>query len=63
MASLGWRAALGSGLRSGIGGEGARRAHYGCFYGCFWWFRRRGALERTAFAACGTVLYTTKRWE
>ena len=23
----------------------------------------QGAPERTAFAACGTVLYTTERWE
>ena len=35
---------------------------YGCFYGCFL-FRRRVPLERTAFAAYGTVLYTTERWD
>ena len=29
----------------------------------FLWFRRRGPLERTTFAACGTVLCTTEWWE
>jgi len=29
----------------------------------FLWFQRRGPLERAAFAACGTVLCTTERWE
>jgi len=46
----------------GCGGAGTvptGRVSTGCFYGCFWWFRRRVPLVGTAFGASGTVLYTT----